>query len=414
MKTAKKVTAKPADNTLPVKREDDVAGANCSHLDHASEEKQKIPLAQIELSDVYKFRMQDDKNTVDLYAEIFQRYIDDKAANEETVQYPFEAIHVLRQENGTYIVIAGRHRFKAAQKVGVEEIECIILEDRKGAIQIGLESNRHGLPLNHDDKTHCIKIAVTEFPLLSNRRIANLIGCSSRHVDHVVDANKLRTGTQQVEGKDGKMHPSNKREKNKPIQPQGGTAKASDTLLPERNTQPVSNPQPQGNEESGVVAEPVDDEKQEGNEAPKSGTEPKVDVESKDTAESECGEEPKDEEKPENNEKSANVEKPEDTAEPKADMERVEKETGTSGVPSIPIDRIVNELRTSLELPEEDNQRAESLVVVIKTIFDECFTTVEYRRRFRERLQQPLRSWSDMGSIAPTVMDANDGVTKSK
>lgn len=74
------------------------------------------------------------------------------------------------------------------------------------AIQIGLGSNRHGLALNDGDKAYCIRIAVKEFPLWSNRRIARLIGCNCRYVDRIVNEGQLRTGTHVV-GTDGKTYP---------------------------------------------------------------------------------------------------------------------------------------------------------------------------------------------------------------
>ena len=91
------------------------------------------------------------------------------------------------------------------------EILCVVLENHKEAIRVGLESNKdHGLPLNDGDKAVCIKIAVAEFPELSNRKIADLVSCNSRYVDRIVNENQLRTGTQMKIGKSGKPEPVNR------------------------------------------------------------------------------------------------------------------------------------------------------------------------------------------------------------
>ena len=86
------------------------------------------------------------------------------------------------------------------------KIRCVVHEDRNEAMRIGLGSNKHGLPLNGGDKKRCIEIAVKEFPDWSNRRIADLIGCSSKYVDKIVNTCELRTSSHVV-GKDNKMYP---------------------------------------------------------------------------------------------------------------------------------------------------------------------------------------------------------------
>jgi len=200
-------------------------GANSSHL-VASKEVQKIPLEQITLTDEYRFRVQDNEKKIDEYAESYRQYLDDKTADEESAQYPFDPIHLIR-ENGTHHVVDGRHRFQAAKKTGLKEMPCIVLTDRSEAIQVGLGSNRHGLPLNDGDKAKCIRIAVTEFSEWSNRRIANLIGCSSRYVDRIVKKENLRSDTHAVKGKDGKKYPV------KPVQPKENVAPVPEPSAPE-------------------------------------------------------------------------------------------------------------------------------------------------------------------------------------
>ena len=185
-----------------------VGGANSAHL--ASKKVLEIPLGQIRLTDKYRFRVRDDENTIEKYTVLCRQYLVDKAEDKESAEYPYDDPIVVLYENGVYHVIAGWHRFQAAQRAGMKEIRCIVLTDPAEAVQIGIGSNRHGLPLNDDDKTHCIKMAVPALAL-SNRMIAKLVGCSSRHVDKVVEKYQLRTGSQLVMGKDGKMHPASKK-----------------------------------------------------------------------------------------------------------------------------------------------------------------------------------------------------------
>ena len=304
-------------------RDKNAAGANL-----ASQEAQMIALAEINLTDEYRFRVRDDDNTIDHYAEIWQQYLDDIATDRESALSPFEAIVVLLQEDGTYIVIAGRHRFQAAQKVGLKEIPCIVLTDRQEAIRIGLESNRHhGLQLNDGDKKHCIKIAVaTLSDKFSNRMIADIIGCSSGLVNKVVKKYQLRTDAQLTEGKDGRMRSAPKK-RSKPVQSQGDAT--TDTGTP---VSPITAP----------------------------------------------------------------------SVEPPACTEQGESTQGNPSeevpeTPSIPIDRILNELKIALELPQADKQRAKAIIDVITTIAADCFTDTDdctadkYRGEFKRLLN---RIWS--------------------
>ena len=187
----------------------------------ASPETKKIILSQIATDEKYCFRVKVDAQTVAEYAELYEQYLDD-STKENSATFPLGAITVLREGDDKFIVVAGRLRFEAAKKANLAEMPCIVLTDAREAIRVGLESNRHGLALNSKDKAHCIKIAVVEFGgEMSNRGIANLIGCSSRYVDKVVKEGKLRAGTQLVRGGDGKMY---KVESEKPEETKGDTA----------------------------------------------------------------------------------------------------------------------------------------------------------------------------------------------
>jgi hypothetical protein len=198
------VPASVTDDTEPEPNDGDAAGCYSSNLD-AETKTQMIPLDQIELSDDYHFRVQDDENTIEDYTDTLQQYCNDLAAGQSPT-YPFPPIVVLR-ENDVHYIISGRHRFQAATKTGIDEMACIVLTDRIDAIQEGLKSNRrHGLRLNNADKAHCIKLALSELKW-SNNRIADLIGCSRQYVDKI--AKKERPSSQDtVIGKDGKEYPA--------------------------------------------------------------------------------------------------------------------------------------------------------------------------------------------------------------
>jgi hypothetical protein len=197
------VPVKDAGDTVFDQNEDNAAGGYGSHLNGA--ESRMIPLEQIKLSDDYQFRVKEDGGTIEDYADIFRQYRDDLAAG-QSATYPFPAIVVLRENDDVYYVVSGRHRFQAATKAGIKEMACIVLTDRIEAIQEGLKSNRqHGLRLNKEDKALCIKLAINELDW-SNRRIADLVGCSRQYVDKIKKEQPNLQNT--VKGKDGKEYPA--------------------------------------------------------------------------------------------------------------------------------------------------------------------------------------------------------------
>ena len=253
---------------------------------------QMIALGLIRLSSGFCFRNKIDLKAIDRYTAIIQKSLDDTAAGMEPV-YPFNKPIYVFYDGEVYHVIDGWHRVTAAQKLGLKEIPCAVFDDHREAIRVGLESNQnHGVPLNEGDRAVRIKIAVAAFPELSNRSIADLVGCNSRYVDRIVNENQLRTGTQLVMGKDGKMRPPPKKRK--------------ESEIPLSDNTPVKSP----------------------------------------------------------------------------------KES------SIPIDRIIGELKTALELPQADEeQRLEDLVNVVKTIFNDGFSNPIHRLDFKNLLEEAMPTW---------------------
>ena len=217
--------------------DDNVAGVLCTQL--SAETIEMIALENLVLSNDYLFRLQDDADTIERYAEIISQYLNDLAAG-KSVQFPFPPLDVLL-EDGEYSVVSGRHRLQAALKSGMTEIPCIVLTDPVKATQVGLKSNsQHGLPLNKQDKMRCIKIAVdlssTHSLGWSTRKIGELVGCTHGYVASVIRNEGLRTDTDVVVGNDGKPQPARKsknRDKSAPTKDDAtNETKGSETLAP--------------------------------------------------------------------------------------------------------------------------------------------------------------------------------------
>ena len=169
-----------------------------------------IALDSICLLKEHRLRVKEDAKTITRYAEVWAQYLEDKQTD-RSVQCPFGAVHVFRDKGG-YFLTDGWLRYRAAHKAGVTKLACVVHPDKMTAMRAGMESNRlHGLPLNANDKTHCIKKAVPALKDLSNRMIADIIGCSSSLVDKTVKQYQLRTGGQLTTGKDGKKRSASKK-----------------------------------------------------------------------------------------------------------------------------------------------------------------------------------------------------------
>jgi len=205
------VPANNSSDTVSEQSDANKSGVHSTQL--ASGGIEMIALENLVLSNDYLFRVQDDADTIERYAEIISQYLEELAAG-KAVQFPFPPLDVLL-ENGEYSVTSGRHRLQAAQKAGMTELPCIVLTDPVEAIQVGLKSNsQHGLPLNKQDKLRCIKIAVdlsnTHSLGWSTRKIGELVGCTHGYVASVIRNEGLRTDADVVIGNDGKPQPARK------------------------------------------------------------------------------------------------------------------------------------------------------------------------------------------------------------
>jgi len=188
---------------------------------------QAIAMGQLSLSDDFRFRMEDDESTISDYEGFYRQYREDKEDVSKTARCPLDALAVFREEDDRYIVVAGRLRFLAAQRAGLETLQCVVITDRDEAIRFGLESNRHGLPLTRMDRVNCIRIAIMRFPGLSNRKIATMIGIPPSTVNEIVLKYKLLDEKRQVQGLDGKMY-FTQRKSRKAVKAETATAEGSD------------------------------------------------------------------------------------------------------------------------------------------------------------------------------------------
>lgn len=113
-----------------------------------------------------------------------------------------------------YFLADGFHRTQAALRCQFREIDADVRTGtRKDAIKFALSANKaNGHRMTEADKRHAIKVALIEFPDMSQNQMADLIGCSQRHVSTVKD--EVRTTSNlpsRVTGKDGKSYPASRR-----------------------------------------------------------------------------------------------------------------------------------------------------------------------------------------------------------
>ena len=139
-----------------------------------------------------------DPNVVDDYAQRLQ----------EGVEFP--PVVVFRDGSGTYLA-DGFHRLPAHRRAGRTEIAARVHDGAlNDALWFALGANStHGHRLTRADKAHAIKLALAAWPDMSQRRIADQVGCSHPYVGkiraQVVTSCHLPDRTV---GTDGKSYPA--------------------------------------------------------------------------------------------------------------------------------------------------------------------------------------------------------------
>lgn len=128
--------------------------------------------------------------------------------------------------DGRYWIGDGWHRIMAATHVGADSIRATVHDGgRHDALKHALGANaKHGHRRSNADKRRCVEIALSEFPTLSSRAIAELCGV---HHDLVTSARQLAESATSpktdapdappaVTGADGKQYPAKKKPKDEP------------------------------------------------------------------------------------------------------------------------------------------------------------------------------------------------------
>jgi hypothetical protein len=185
----------------------------------ATFETQTVSLKHLYQKKDPHFRVKDNGEAIERYEEQYRLYQEDvseaerltikEAANNAKKRLlPLGALIVLQEKKGRYLVIDGRLRFQAAQKVGLDELLCVVYQDPEDAYLAGLKNNaQHGVSLTREDRVKSVREIVVRLAHLSNGVIAKKTGLSRRWIDLVVEKYQLRKPGQLVQGSDGKFYP---------------------------------------------------------------------------------------------------------------------------------------------------------------------------------------------------------------
>ena len=120
-----------------------------------------VELSKIPLTDTFRCREQEDCKTVDEYAAVFKDY--KKAAkNKEKPKYPFPPIWIWKDKEQQYHIVAGFHRYRAAEKAKITKILAKVFTGTKAeAMLFAIKDNRtHGLKMKYGDLKYAISKAL--------------------------------------------------------------------------------------------------------------------------------------------------------------------------------------------------------------------------------------------------------------
>src|SRR4051794_33574561 len=89
--------------------------------------------------------------------------------------------------DGRMLLVGGLHRLRAWERAGRSAIPCVVERTSwPEAGQAGVADNKaHGVRLSAKDKRASIRLLLAEVPDLSDRAIAELVGCSPSTVGSV-------------------------------------------------------------------------------------------------------------------------------------------------------------------------------------------------------------------------------------
>jgi hypothetical protein len=192
----------------------------------------------------FQIRVQENPSTIATYAQDML----------EGVSFPPISVvrFSIKNEKGQkidhYVLADGWHRVKAAEKNKSPSISAEITQARDKrdavckALDIALSKNRqHGLPMTRADKHKAVKMALTAWPDLSNRAIAQKAGVSDPFVAKLRPSG-ANVSTSTRTGADGKSYPAEKKA-TAPKRPTTAPTAAPATPAPaELKKQPVPAP----------------------------------------------------------------------------------------------------------------------------------------------------------------------------
>ena len=164
-------------------------------IGQAGSDEGYISLSEITVSDDFRCRVQENEETVEAYAETFTKYLKANKRTEKlsyekakclegaSIDYPFPPAWVW-QEDGKIYLIAGFHRYKAAEKAGQKSL---LVKEFKGtkdkAIECAIKDNlKNGLRLSKNDLKVCIRKVLLLFPDRTSGAIAEMLGRSRSYV----------------------------------------------------------------------------------------------------------------------------------------------------------------------------------------------------------------------------------------
>jgi uncharacterized ParB-like nuclease family protein len=134
---------------------------------------------------------------------------DDQVANCEEAYRAKAAIPPIDvfEGDGTYYIGDGWHRYHGARRAGLKNIAANVWPGgRPAAIKHALGANAtHGLRRSNSDKRKAVRVALGEFPDLSNRAIAEMCKVSDPFVSKL-RPEVLTVSTSRI-GQDGKTYP---------------------------------------------------------------------------------------------------------------------------------------------------------------------------------------------------------------
>lgn len=140
-----------------------------------------IFLDKVRVRDGGQVRVCRSKEAVERYTEIYLQS-----------QYILPPVTVLPEEDGTYWLVDGHHRYEAAQEAQVVDIPAVVLSgvtDEGEILEKAVAANiTHGLPMGVADRKHAARLFIALDPekkKYSDRQIAALCGLSPTTVGHV-------------------------------------------------------------------------------------------------------------------------------------------------------------------------------------------------------------------------------------